>query len=140
LALKYVAHAIYDGGVSELYQVELEPEVAQWLDGPSDKHFGKVDDASGLLAELGPAMPMPLARSLRDGVWELRLVLGDIDARITYWIAPDRRIVFLTWFRKTQQHEEKQIARAVLARKQCEAEHGPADADFHRSASNGGMP
>ncbi|WP_243744509.1 type II toxin-antitoxin system RelE/ParE family toxin [Streptomyces hainanensis] len=114
--------------------------VAQWLDGLSDKHVGKVDDASGLLAQLGPAIPMALARPLRDGVWELRLTLGDVDARITYWMAPDRRIVFLTWFRKTRQHEEKQITRAVLARKQCEAEHDPADADFHRSRLEGGTP
>jgi putative component of toxin-antitoxin plasmid stabilization module len=124
--------------VSALYEIELEPEVAQWLDGLSDKHFGKVDDASGLLAQLGPATPMPIARPLRDGVWELRLVLGDVDARVTYWIGSDRRIVFLTWFRKTRQHEDKQIARAVLARKLCEAEHGLADTVFHRSETSGG--
>lgn len=130
--------AIYRRGVTGLYQVELEPEVAQWLDGLSDKHFGKVDDATGLLAQLGPATPMPIARPLRDGVWELRLTLGDVEARLTYWITPDRRIIFLTWFRKTRQHEEKQINRVVLARKQCEAGHGPADRDFHRSTETGG--
>jgi hypothetical protein len=78
-----------------------------------------------------------------SGFWPGRVSCGNRERRRSAGggkIAPDRRIVFLTWFRKTQQHEEKQIARAVLARKQCEAEHGPADADFHRSASNGGMP
>jgi hypothetical protein len=73
--LKYVADAIYRR-VNALYEIELEPEVATWLEGLSDKHFGKVNDASGVLAELGPATSMPLARPLHDGVWELRLTLG----------------------------------------------------------------
>ena len=85
-----------------------------------------------------PLCPCP--GPLWNGVRELRLTLGSIDARLAHWIAPDRRIIFLTWFRKTRQHEEKRIARAVLARKQCEAEHGPADADFHRSGIEGGTP
>jgi hypothetical protein len=93
-----------------------------------------VNDASGVLAGLGPATPMPLAQSLRDGVRELRLTLGDVEARITYWITSDRRIIFLTYFRKTRQHEERQIDRAVLARKTCEAEHGPAHDIFDRNA------
>ncbi|MFE2495983.1 type II toxin-antitoxin system RelE/ParE family toxin [Streptomyces scopuliridis] len=123
--------------MSELYEIELETEVATWLDGLSDKHFGKVNDAAGVLAELGPATPMPLAQSLRDGVRELRLTLGDVEARITYWITPDRRIIFLTYFRKTRLHEERQINRAVLARKTCEAEHGPAHDIFDRDAEKG---
>ncbi|MFJ2739547.1 type II toxin-antitoxin system RelE/ParE family toxin [Streptomyces sp. NPDC087440] len=123
--------------MSKLYEVELEPEVAAWLDGLSDKHFGKVDDATSVLAELGPATPIPLARPLRDGVRELRLTLGDVEARITYWITTDRRIIFLTWFRKTRQHEEKQINRAVAAQRLCEAEHGPAHDVFDREPSEG---
>ncbi|MHC0434318.1 type II toxin-antitoxin system RelE/ParE family toxin [Streptomyces sp. O3] len=124
--------------MSKLYEVELEPEVAAWLEGLSDKHFGKVNDAVGILSELGPGMPMPLARPLRDGVWELCLTLGDIEARLTYWITSDRRIIFLTWFRKTRQHEEKQIDRAVATRKLCEAEHGPAHDVFTRTTEDGG--
>jgi hypothetical protein len=96
-----------------------------------------VNDAVGVLAELGPAMPMPLARPLRDGVRELRLTLGDVEARITYWITPDRRIILLTWFRKTRQHEEKQIEQATTARKLCEAEHGPAHDIFDRDVGEG---
>ncbi|WP_323378739.1 type II toxin-antitoxin system RelE/ParE family toxin [Streptomyces smaragdinus] len=126
--------------MSEFYEIELEPEVAAWPESLSTKHFDKIDDTAGLLAELGPTTPMPIARPLRDGVWELRLALGDTNARITYWFAPGRRIVFLTWFRKTRQHEEKQIDRAVLARKQCEAEHEPASGSFHRATTDGRSP
>lgn len=127
-------------GVGDIYcrryaravEIELEPEVAAWT--LPAKHFRKVNDVAGVLAELGPATPMPLARPLREGVSELRLTLGDLDTRITYWITPDRRIVFLTCFRKTRQHEERQIDRAILVRKACESEHGPAHEVFGGSA------
>jgi hypothetical protein len=39
----------------------------------------------------------------------------------------DGRIVLLTVFRKTRQHEQRQIGRAVRAQKTCERDHhGPA--------------
>jgi hypothetical protein len=79
-----------------------------------------------LLATLGPRTPMPFARPLEEGVYELRPTLGGVDTRITYWFAPERRIVLLTVFRKTRMHEAAQTARAVAARKVCAAEHGPA--------------
>ncbi|MEV5776712.1 hypothetical protein [Streptomyces antimycoticus] len=40
--------------------------------------------------------------------------------------------LYLTVFHKTRAHEEAQINRAVLAKKECEAEHGPAHTDFTR--------
>ncbi|TMV00256.1 type II toxin-antitoxin system RelE/ParE family toxin [Streptomyces sp. DASNCL29] len=85
-----------------------------------------------LLAELGPQTPMPYARPLCDGVAELRPSLDGVQTRVTYWITDDRRIVLLTVFRKTRAHEEAQINRAVLAKKECQAEHGPAHTDFTR--------
>jgi hypothetical protein len=40
--------------------------------------------------------------------------------------------VLLTVFRKTRPHEEAQFNRAVQAKKECEAEHGPAHSEFTR--------
>ncbi len=91
-----------------------------------------MEDYAELLAELGPQAPMPYARPLRDGVCELRPVLDGVPTRVTYWITGDRRIVLLTVFRKTRPHEGAQIDRAVLAKKECEAYHGPAHMDFSR--------
>ena len=43
------------------------------------------------------------------------------------------RIVLLTVFRKTRQHEQRQIDRAVRAQKFCERDHrGPATETYER--------
>ncbi|KAF0836524.1 hypothetical protein FNL39_11424 [Nocardia caishijiensis] len=52
--------------------------------------------------------------------------------RITYWLAPGRRIVLLTVFRKTRMRETDEVARAKALRKVCESEHGCAHTDFDR--------
>jgi hypothetical protein len=66
-------------------------------------------------------------------VWELRLRLRDVAARVTYWCTPDGRIVLLTVFRKTRQHEQRQIDRAVRAQKTCESDHhGPVTQTYER--------
>jgi integrase/recombinase XerD len=46
--------------------------------------------------------------------------------RITYWLAPGRRIIPLTVFSKTRSAEAAEVARALQAQKTCDAEHGPA--------------
>ncbi|MFE2677257.1 type II toxin-antitoxin system RelE/ParE family toxin [Streptomyces hygroscopicus] len=115
-----------------LYVIEVEPEVRAWLELLPGKLYRKVEAYVELLAELGPQTPMPFARPLRDGVGELRPCLDGVQTRVTYWITGDRRVVLLTVFRKTRPHEEAQVNRAVMAKKECEAEHGPAHTDFTR--------
>lgn len=46
--------------------------------------------------------------------------------RITYWIAPGRRVVLLTVFRKTKMREAAEVERARAAQAACEASHEPA--------------
>jgi len=59
--------------------------------------------------------------------------LREIAIRVTYWCAPDGTIVFLTVFRKTRQHDQRQIERAVRAQVLCEREHrGSADQAYER--------
>jgi hypothetical protein len=112
--------------MDDLYAIELEPEVRSWLVLLPRNHHRKVEEYVELLATLGPQTPMPFARPLEEGVYELRPTLGGTGTRITYWFAPERRIVLLTVFRKTRMHEAAQIARAVAARRMCAVEHGPA--------------
>ncbi|WTI78443.1 type II toxin-antitoxin system RelE/ParE family toxin [Streptomyces sp. NBC_00727] len=57
---------------------------------------------------------------------ELRFRLGDVHQRITYWLAPDRRVVLLTVFRKTKMREQAEVQRAHAAQRLCEAEHKAA--------------
>ena len=106
-----------------LYDFELEPEVRDWLDSLSDSDFKRVDEVCGMLAEKGSELGGPWSDHLEGPVWELRIRLRDVAARITYWSTSDTRIVLLTVFRKTRQHDQRQIDRAVRAQEICERDH-----------------
>src|SRR5260370_40748150 len=71
----------------------------------------------------------------RREVRELRFHLLAQQPCITYWLAPGRRIILLTGFRKTKSAEETQAARALQPQKTCEAEPGPAHHTSHRAAA-----
>lgn len=121
------------GSIRELYGFDLEPEVRDWLDSLSDSDYKRADEVCGLLAEKGSELGGPWSDHLEGSVWELRLRLRDVAARVTYWCTPDGRIVLLTVFRKTRQHEQRQIDRAVRAQKTCERDHrGPATETYER--------
>jgi hypothetical protein len=112
---------------------ELEPEVRDWLDSLSDSDYKRVGEVCGLLAEKGSELGGPWSDHLDGSVWELRLRLRDVAARVTYWCTSDGRVVLLTVFRKTRQHEQRQIDRAVRAQKTCERDHrGPATETYER--------
>jgi hypothetical protein len=116
-----------------LYDFELEPEVRDWLDGLSDSDFKRVDEVCGLLAEKGTGLGGPWSDHLEGPVWELRIRLRDVAARITYWCTAEGTIVLLTVFRKTRQHDQRQIDRAVRAQELCEGDHrGPAAEIYER--------
>lgn len=120
----------------ELYRIEIEPEVRDWLDSLGDSDFKRVDEVCGMLAERGNRLGGPWSDHLDGAVWELRLRLRDVAARVTYWCRDDRTIVLLTVFRKTMQHDQRQIDRAVRAQKTCERDHydGSATSTYERQA------
>lgn len=107
-----------------------------WLDSLGDSDYKRVDEVCGMLAERGNRLGGPWSDHLDGAVWELRLRLRDVAARVTYWCREDRTIVLLTVFRKTMQHDQRQIDRAVRAQKTCERDHydGSATATYERQA------
>jgi hypothetical protein len=115
-----------------LYAVEVEPEVRSWLAGLPDRDFGRVDFLAGPLAEQAGTLGEPYTRHLGGKVRELRFHLLSQQTRVTYWLAPGRRIVLLTVFRKTRSAEGAEVARALQAQKACQSEHGPAHDTFDR--------
>jgi hypothetical protein len=117
--------------IRRLYDFELEPEVRDWLDSLSDSDFKRVDEVCGMLAEKGSELGGPWSDHLEGPVWELRIRLLDVAARITYWCTADGRIVLLTVFRKTKQHGQRQIDRAVRAQKSCERDHRAPAAEVY---------
>jgi hypothetical protein len=74
-----------DGINAGLYGFELEPEVRDWLGSLSDSDCKRVDEVCGLLAEKGSGLGGPSSDHLEGSVWELRLRLRDVAARVTYF-------------------------------------------------------
>lgn len=82
------------------WSVELEPEVEAWLNGLGPAAFAVVSVRLDRLAARGSTLRMPHSRALGEGLFELRFELDRAAWRITYWFAPDDRVVLLTVFRK----------------------------------------
>ncbi|MEN8650310.1 type II toxin-antitoxin system RelE/ParE family toxin [Streptomyces sp. 21So2-11] len=125
--------------MDESFVIEIEPEVRLWLMNLSEHDYERAEHAAARLAESATTLCEPHSRYLGNGVRELRFDLGrNRDAvRLTYWLAPGRRAVLLTVFRKTKQREEAEVARAKRAKAVCEAEHEPAHEAFVRDAQRG---
>jgi hypothetical protein len=118
--------------VWQRYTIEIEPEVQAWLETLSQAHYRAVERHADRLADAPTVIGEPFSRHLEGPLRELRFYLGADAFRITYWLAPGRRIVLLTVFRKTRMREDRQVQRALWAQKECEASHPPASATYHR--------
>jgi phage-related protein len=121
--------------MSGLYAVEVEPEVRSWLEGLTDRDFGRADFLVGLLAERAEDLSEPYTRHLGGKVRELRFHLLRQQTRVTYWLAPGRRVILLTVFHKTRSAETAEVARALQAQKICETEYGLAHEAFDREVT-----
>ena len=110
-------------------EVELEPEVRGWYLTLDDDQQGRVDFHIDRLSQEGPLLDEPHTKQLDGKLRELRFYLGSRATRITYWIAPGRRIILLTVFVKTQRQERRQIERASRAMERCIAEEHTAEDD-----------
>ncbi|WP_326825449.1 type II toxin-antitoxin system RelE/ParE family toxin [Streptosporangium sp. NBC_01639] len=106
-----------------LYVIEIEPEIQSWLEALSERDYVKVEALADLLAEQAETLNEPYSRHLGGKLRELRLALTHRDVRITYWLAPERRVVLLTFFFKTRRKETGQIERARRAQVECETRH-----------------
>lgn len=110
--------------------VELEPEVREWLESLSTAQFATAAFYVDLVAERGPLLGEPYTRQLDGKLRELRFHLEGRAVRVTYWIAPGRRIVLLTVFAKTRMRETGEVERARRALAWCMAdEHTAEDGD-----------
>jgi hypothetical protein len=110
-------------------QVELEPEVADWLEGLDDQRWAQALFHLDLLEERGALLGEPYTRQLSGKLRELRLYCGGERIRITDWIAPGRRIIALTVFAKTRMRERAEISRAARAMDRCQRDGHTPDED-----------
>lgn len=123
--------------MSTPWRIEIEPEVRQWLGLLSDAQYDKAERAADMLAARPTTLAEPYARHLDGKLRELRFTMDGNAVRLTYWLAPDRRIVLLTVFRKTRQRETAEVERAKQAQKVCEVEHDSAEHEYDRTKEEG---
>ncbi|MBN1170595.1 MAG: type II toxin-antitoxin system RelE/ParE family toxin [Micromonosporaceae bacterium] len=112
--------------MGDRYDVELEPEVRRWLNTLPLADYRTVEYHADRLAEAPTTLSEPYSRHLRGPVRELRFHLNRSAWRISYWLAPHRRIVLLTVFRKTRGREAAEVDREVAAQQICEHQHRAA--------------
>ncbi|MFE6864180.1 type II toxin-antitoxin system RelE/ParE family toxin [Nocardia sp. NPDC057668] len=103
-------------------EVELESEIDGWFDSLDQDDQETAIFYVDLLAERGVLLGEPYTRQLQGKLRELRFYLTRDAVRITYWIAPGRRIILLTVFRKRRMRESAEIERAMRAMRRCIAE------------------
>ncbi|MFJ1915117.1 type II toxin-antitoxin system RelE/ParE family toxin [Streptomyces sp. NPDC088147] len=115
------------------YDIEIEPEVKAWLDGLPREHYRAVERHADRLADAPTTLGEPHSRHLSGPVRELRFHLGPDAVRLTYWLAPGRRIVLLTVFKKTRMREEREVQRSLWAQKECDGSHPTATTAYHRT-------
>jgi hypothetical protein len=112
------------------WQVELEPEVGTWLESLDDQSWAQALFHLDLLESRGALLGEPYTRQLSGKLRGLRFYCGRQPVRITYWIAPGRRIIALTVFAKTKMRESAEVARAARAMAICQqAEHSPDETE-----------
>ncbi|MFE2911095.1 type II toxin-antitoxin system RelE/ParE family toxin [Kitasatospora indigofera] len=108
-------------------EVELEPEVRDWILGLAQDGQETVAFYVDLLEARGVLLGEPRTRQLDGKLRELRFHPVELDMRVTYWIAPGRRIILLTVFRKTRMREAAEVDRAKRAMRRCIAEQHTLD-------------
>ncbi len=110
-------------------EVEVEPEVRDWYEALDESNQARVQFNVDRLAHDGPLLDEPFTKQLEGKLRELRFYLEGRPTRITYWIAPGRRIILLTVFGKTQRRERREVDRAKRAFERCLAEGHTARED-----------
>ena len=107
--------------------LKLEPEVESWIEELDPRRYAATLPHLERLEQTGNLLRFPASRALGDGLFELRFDLDRVAWRITYYYAPDRRIVLLTVFRKQRQNERAEVQRARWAMTRCITEQHTAE-------------
>lgn len=107
----------------------LEPEVSDRYRSRDDEEKGRVDFHIDRREQEGPLLDEPHTEQLDGKLRELRFYLGTRAMRVTYWIAPGRRIILLTVFAKTKRQERREVEPAGKELERCTPEDHTTEED-----------
>ncbi len=82
-----------------------------------------------MLAERAETLGEPYSRHLGGKTRELRFHLHRREVRLSYWLAPGRRVVLLTVFARTRQRERAEVGRVIAAQQAREQGHAVGHPD-----------
>ena len=103
----------------EYYNPKLENEILDLSDGLLARYFHLTD----LMVEFGSNLGMPHTKSIKGGLFELRVKSKEGIARVFYCTKIGKRIVMLHVFiKKTQQIPKKELRIAVQRMKEVSDE------------------
>jgi hypothetical protein len=108
--------------------------VSDWLQNLDDQRWAQALFHLDLLEQRGALLGEPYTRQLAGKLRELRFYCGGERVRITYWIAPGRRIIGLTVFTKTKMRENAEVSRAIRALNRCQRELHTPDEDHEQES------
>lgn len=103
--------------MTERWQIEIEPEVRDWLELLPFRLCRRVEDKTDRLLDEPTTLGEPYSRHLGGKLRELRFELDGEAVRIPYWLAPGPRIVLLTVFRKTGCARQQKLSARTKSRR-----------------------
>lgn len=81
-----------------------------FIDGTENKMKAKIFGRLQLLEQYGNTLPMPFARHLEDGIYELRTPQGSNTTRLLYFFfVGDKAIITNGFAKKTQRTPRREI-------------------------------
>lgn len=88
--------------------------VLEWLNDLDKRTFAKAYVRLSRLKELGHLLRRPEADYLRDGIYELRWKIGQVNFRILYGFNGKELVVLLHGLTKEKEVPERDIEQAII--------------------------
>lgn len=84
-----------------------------WLNRQNQRVQDKATELIALLEERGHTLGMPHTKVLRDGIWELRVIVQRVQHRILYAFVGKNVVLLTNGLTKTSKVPAKEIDKAV---------------------------
>lgn len=98
-------------------EIQHTPKVTEFIRNLDSPLEGRVQRMLDLLESNGPDLRMPYSRSIREGLFELR-VLGAVHVRILYFFHAQTIVTVHAFIKKRGALSSRDITRAISVKKE----------------------